>query len=67
MAKAAGSDRYFDVLRSMSPSTRLQDAITQAEKSAKQSRRQTQAAARRAGRTAAKKATATKAKKATHK
>jgi hypothetical protein len=50
MSKASGSELYFDVLRSMSPSSRLQDAIKEAEKVSENRKRQREAAEKRAAR-----------------
>jgi len=49
MGKAAsGAELYFDVLRSMGPSTRLEVAIKEAEKVSRTTQRNQQQAARRA-------------------
>jgi hypothetical protein len=50
LSKASGSELYFDVLRSMSPSSRLQDAIKEAEKVSETKKRQREAAEKRAAR-----------------
>ena len=59
MGKSSGSDLYFDLLRNMSPSSRLKDAIQEAENIARVAKRQRAAAAERAARSQrqAKKAT----------